>query len=193
VSRRDGETLAASTWLRLMKVHNLILARARRSLAGRCTLPQFDVLAQIDRSEDGLTFRELARHLLVSAGNLTVIVRRLEREGLVRREVVESDRRSYRIVLTPGGRRFIRALIPRHRRDLDRILGEIPGPVLRALRRRLGETAVFLEGASREGARDPQPRSEEDVALLGRRRRATKDPAALLAGRKGGVRARRAG
>lgn len=173
MSRREGETLAASTWLRLMKVHNLILARARRSLAGRCTLPQFDVLAQIERSGDGLTFRELSRRLLVSAGNLTVIVRRLESEGLVRRQVVESDRRSYRIVLTPRGRRFIRALVPRHRRDLDRILGGIPDTVLRGLRRRLGETARLLEAG---------PAAKPSLPTSSAPRRGA-----------GGVRARRAG
>jgi len=46
-----------------------------------CTFPQFDVLNQLDREPNGLTFVELSRRLLVTAGNLTGIVERLHAGG----------------------------------------------------------------------------------------------------------------
>jgi DNA-binding MarR family transcriptional regulator len=143
---------ALSLWLRLLKLHNLVQERVRRGLAGWCTLPQFDVLAQLARVPEGLTFRELSRRLLVSAGNLTGIVDRLESEGLVHREVVAHDRRSYRVRLTSAGRRRIGALIPRHRRDLASIFSKVPLPRQRALRRLLGEAARAVENGAAGGA-----------------------------------------
>jgi len=46
---------------------------------------------------------KLAEKTLVTKGTLTGIVDRLEKRGLVRREVPEGDRRSFIIMLTPQG------------------------------------------------------------------------------------------
>ncbi len=117
--------LALSLWVRLMKTYNLILRKARRAISSECTLPQFDVLAQLARAKDGLTFRELSERLLVSAGNLTGIVDRLEKERLAYREVPANDRRSFRIRLTAKGRLRARQLIDRHARDIQGILSAL--------------------------------------------------------------------
>lgn len=142
------EHRAMSLWLRLLKTHNLILREVRQGLPPGITLPQFDVLAQLARSPDGLTFRELSRHLLVSAGNITGIVDRLEKEGLVRREVVAHDRRSFRIRMTSTGSRRIAALVPRHKRDLERILSPVPARTQENLRRLLARAARLIEARS---------------------------------------------
>ena len=45
-------------------------------------MPQFDVLAELARApEQGFTFVELSRLLLVTSGNLTGIIDRLEADG----------------------------------------------------------------------------------------------------------------
>ena len=151
------DSVALSTWLRLLRAHGIIIREVRRSMAGQgTTLPRFDVLAQLHRTPDGLPPRELARRLLVSAGNLTVIVRQLEKEGLVRRVGVEGDRRSYLLVLTPAGRRRVARLVPRHRRDLQRLLSPVPARVLEELRELLGETIESLGDRGRGGRRPPR-------------------------------------
>lgn len=137
--------VALSLWVRLMKTHNLILNSVRQSLHGRCTLPQFDVMVQLHREPSGLTSREISRRLLVSAGNLTGIVGRLQADGLARREVVARDRRSFRIKLTPRGRRLMARLIETHRRDLEKILAPIPSGRQEALRSLLGVALRRLE------------------------------------------------
>jgi DNA-binding MarR family transcriptional regulator len=136
--------LGLSVWLRLMKAHNLILREARRSVGSRLTLPQFDVMAQLARRPEGMTFVELSRHLLVSAGNLTGIVDRLERERLVTREAHESDRRATRIRLTAAGRRRIAAVLPRHARDIESLFSGMPRGDVQRLRALLGRLTHTL-------------------------------------------------
>ena len=70
---------AAGVWIRLVKCHGLVMREVRRRVAqSDTTLPQFDVLAQLLRHPQGMTSTELSRVLLVTAGNLTGIVDRLE-------------------------------------------------------------------------------------------------------------------
>jgi len=78
------------------------------------TLPQFDVLAELARAEGhGFTFVDLSRLLLVTSGNLTGIVDRLEARNLVRREADLSDRRTIRVRLTQKGRTLTEEILPR--------------------------------------------------------------------------------
>ncbi len=53
--------------------------------------------------EKSLRMKELAERLGVTTGTLTVTVDRLEQKGLIERQPHETDRRSYRVVLTPNG------------------------------------------------------------------------------------------
>jgi len=133
---------ALSIWLRLLKAHTLILREVRRDFGEAATLPQFEVLAQLQREPSGLTLVDLSRRLLVSAGNLTGIVARLERDGLVRREADPFDRRAFRVRLTPRGRSRVERLIPRHARLLSLLLADLSPrdqEELRSLLGRLGD------------------------------------------------------
>jgi DNA-binding HxlR family transcriptional regulator len=53
-------------------------------------LPRFDVMAALYRRREGVTMSELSRMLLVSNGNATAVVDRLEADGLVRRTPVRN-------------------------------------------------------------------------------------------------------
>lgn len=55
--------------------------------------------------EKSLRMKELAEKLGVTTGTLTVTVDKLERKGLLERRPHESDRRSYRVVLTEEGKK----------------------------------------------------------------------------------------
>jgi DNA-binding MarR family transcriptional regulator len=143
----DSERLGLSVWLRLMKTYNLIFNELRRRVEGEfgCTFPQFDVLTQLARAENGASFVELSRRLLVTSGNLTGIVDRLEREGLVAREQNKTDRRSFRIKLTEKGRALTKTMVPKHARDIDAILDIIPQEDQLQLRELLGRLKQRLE------------------------------------------------
>ena len=133
-------------WLRMAKCYNLALREVRASLKDDCTLPQFDVLSQLKRAEvTGLTFSELSRKLLVTAGNLTGIIDRLEQQGLVRRETNPKDRRETFIKLTPAGSDTCAEIIPRHERDLIKIFSGLKPEVVESLRTGLAELRKHLD------------------------------------------------
>ena len=141
--------LAVSVWVRLLKTHGLVLRELRRRVPEELTLPQFDVLVQLHRRPEGMTSRELTRELLVTAGNVTGLVDRLEGLGLVERRPVPEDRRAARVVLTGRGRRVAGRAIPRHRRDVESLLSPLPPRDLARLRRLLGRLSRSLEEAPR--------------------------------------------
>jgi len=151
VRRSADRHLAVSTWLRLLHGYALIERELRHAVAEHCTFPQFDVLNQLERERDGLTFVELSRRLLVTAGNLTGIVDRLHAEGLVRRAVHPADRRAFRLTLTPKGRRLVRRAQGRHHRALTALLAGVPDRDLRGLRRLLDR--LRASASSRVAAR----------------------------------------
>jgi DNA-binding MarR family transcriptional regulator len=148
VSEDGSGRLAVSVWVRLLKAHGLVLRELRRRVPEDLTLPQFDVLVQLHRRPEGMTSRELTRELLVTAGNVTGLVDRLARMGLVERRPVPEDRRAVRIVLTARGRRVAARAIPRHRRDVEALLSPLPARDLARLRRLLGRLSRSLEEAA---------------------------------------------
>ena len=83
------ENLALSVWIRMLKVHNLVFRAARTRMAPYCTMAQFDVIAQLSREKDWTTPAELSRRLLVTAGNLTGLLDRMQKSGLVLRQLLE--------------------------------------------------------------------------------------------------------
>jgi len=94
-------------WLRLMACTNLVEGEIRSRLRTEhtTTLPRFDLMAQLQRQPAGMKMSELSRHLMVTNGNITGITDQLEKEGLVERIKVLTDRRSSLIRLTPKGKR----------------------------------------------------------------------------------------
>jgi DNA-binding MarR family transcriptional regulator len=102
----DPGRVSLRLWLRLLACANLIEKTVRARLAAEfsTTLPRFDVLATLEQAPDGLQLGELSRLLRVSNGNVTGIIARLTREGLVDRKTQPSDGRVVRVSLTPAGR-----------------------------------------------------------------------------------------
>ena len=116
-SRVDaGDHRALKRWLRLLPCSNLVEGRVRSRLRGEydCTLPRFDLLAQLDRHPDGLKMGELSRRLMVTGGNITGITDQLEADGWVERAGVDNDRRAWRVRLTARGKKAFRQMARTH-------------------------------------------------------------------------------
>lgn len=129
-------------WLKLLKVSRAIEAEVRERLRVEfsTTLPRFDVLAALDRHEQGLKMSALSGVLRVSNGNVTGIVERLVSDGLVLRVPVEGDRRAMLVRLTKKGKEDFTELASMHERWVNELLSSIaPGDAdnLRALLSRL--------------------------------------------------------
>ena len=93
-------------WLRLFTCTSLIEGEIRRRLRKQFgeTLPRFDLMAQLDRVEHGMTLGEVSKRMMVSAGNVTSLVERMVQAGYVERRTAPNDRRSQLIRLTRNGR-----------------------------------------------------------------------------------------
>lgn len=116
-SRVDGDDhRALRLWLRLLTCSNLVETRVRSRLRSDfdCTLPRFDLVAQLDRHPEGLKMGELSRRLMVTGGNITGITDQLEADGWVERAGVENDRRAWRVKLTPAGKKAFRQMAAVH-------------------------------------------------------------------------------
>jgi len=144
--------------LRLARCRNLMMREMRRSVERwNLTMPQFDVLAELARApEQGFTFVELSRLLLVTSGNLTGIIDRLEEYGLVKREPEATDRRVTRMKLTPVGRRRIEDILPLHAADVLQVLSVMPRERLALLNDLLGELRDALHTRETSSPRTPQ-------------------------------------
>jgi DNA-binding MarR family transcriptional regulator len=120
LDRKPDERSILRTWLRMLACTNIIEGRVRGALREKfdTTLPRFDLLAQLDaatvEAPRGLTMSELSRRLMVTNGNLTGLVDRLVREGLVTRVVSPPDRRAQMISLTAAGKDALDAMTPDH-------------------------------------------------------------------------------
>jgi DNA-binding MarR family transcriptional regulator len=112
-------------WIRLLGVTRSTEASLREFLrtGHGTTLPRFDVLAALWRRREGVSMTDLSRMLLVSNGNATAVVDRLEADGLVRRSASGSDRRTVHVALTDEGARRFDGLAAEHEQAVSRALG----------------------------------------------------------------------
>ena len=114
-------------WIRLLGVARAAESQLREYLRVEhgTTLPRFDVMAALYRRRDGATMSELSRMLLVSNGNATTVVDRLEKDGLVRRTASETDRRTVYVALTPEGLRQFERLAADHEREVNTMFADL--------------------------------------------------------------------
>jgi MarR family transcriptional regulator, 2-MHQ and catechol-resistance regulon repressor len=77
------------------------------------TQAQFGVLEVLGHLGP-MSLGELARKMLISCGNTTVIVDNLEKEGFLERTAHGKDRRVKVVQLTPKGRKFFLEIFPQH-------------------------------------------------------------------------------
>lgn len=106
-------------------------------------MARFDLLASLHR-HDGQTLAGLSRALLVTAGNVTGLVDRAERDGVVERRPDPDDRRASRVWLTDRGRTLIKSVLPIHDRTVHELIVGLPREDRRELRKVLGSLRDHL-------------------------------------------------
>ena len=113
-------------WIRILRAARAIEAEVRERLRINfdVTLPQFDVMAALERKPDGMTMTELSRFLMVSNGNVTGIIDRLVGDKLVARQAPANDRRAIIVRLTPRGLKDFTAMAKAHQGWVDNLLSD---------------------------------------------------------------------
>ena len=137
-------------WIRLLRVTRIAESDLREFLRTEheSTLPRFDVLAALHRARTPLTMSELSRQLLVSNGNTTTVVDRLELDGLVTRTPA-ADRRIIHVAMTDAGRTHFEQLASDHEARVNQLFGGLSGADLTALEDLLHRMTVTTEKATR--------------------------------------------
>ncbi len=102
-STRDG--LERRSWLAVVSAYQECNRRYAQMLSSaELTVPQFDVLNTIEWLGVQATPRAIAEQLLVTKGNITGLLRRLQQASLIDTEANPDDARSFRCRLTAAGR-----------------------------------------------------------------------------------------
>src|SRR5262249_48433504 len=119
----ETQVSAAKLWLIFAKAHRALSAHVEESVArhGLC-LSDFMALEAL-LHKGPLTVGEIGARVLLASGSMTAAVDRLEKLGLVRRELTEKDRRARVIHLTPRGKRLVEKIFEAHTRDLEDLMG----------------------------------------------------------------------
>src|ERR1017187_9605146 len=103
---------------------------------------QFNVLNLLRFNPAGLSQTDLSRQLIMHRSNVTGLVDRLEKRGLVTRREVAADRRAYSVVLTAAGTRLMRGILPRYYEEAARVWDRLPA-------RRAAELIADLQQVAR--------------------------------------------
>ena len=127
-------------WLRMVRLVNSQNGRlAERLRAHDISLAQFDVIAQIGFTE-GLTQRDLAARLLVTEGNVTQLLQKMEKKGLVTRR---PEGQCNRLRLSAAGRRLYSRVVPAQNREIARLFATLTGSEQDALSRLMRKVSRF--------------------------------------------------
>lgn len=132
---------ALGAFVKLVRAAESVTARVHRHLidAG-LTVSQFGALEALFHVGP-LSQAEIAKKVLKSTGNITMVIDNLERRGLVKRERQKDDRRYYIVQLTDEGRKLIKSIFPHHAAKIMeemRVLNSAEQATLGNLCRKLG-------------------------------------------------------
>ena len=136
-------------WSALLRVHAALLPVLERELAAAHGMPLswYDVLLELNAAPDRrLRMSELGSRVVLSRERVSRVVDELERAGLVLRERNPDDKRSVYAVITPAGRKRLRAAAPAYLSGIERhftghLSDDEAGTITAALERVLAASA----------------------------------------------------
>jgi DNA-binding MarR family transcriptional regulator len=125
-TKRQKESL--KLWIELLRYSNKleqIIDNKLRHNYGQ-NISRFDVLSQLDRAKpEGLTVGELAGQLIASKGNITGLLDRMQKDGLIEKEAKKNDRRSYLVRHTNKGRALFAEMAEKNAQWVETALADI--------------------------------------------------------------------
>lgn len=87
-------------------------------------VPRFYVLMHVNENP-GINYIVLSDLLLCTKSNTTRIVRGMQKDGLINREVDPDDRRSYQLTLSKAGMNLFDLVYPDYNRLVDRLMSRL--------------------------------------------------------------------
>lgn len=157
---------ALRLWLRLLACTTQLETEVRKRLRARfgITLARFDYLAQLDRMPEGLRMNALSRYLMVTNGSITGLTDEMEKEGLVARESVPDDRRSFLVRLTPQGQVLFKRMAAEHEAWVIELCGDLPLAQRKTLFELLGTLRLSISNQQAKAAPPTRKQAKESVS-----------------------------
>lgn len=116
---------ALDTYIKLARAANTTQNYAKTGLdEARLSYSQFAVLEALYHLGP-LYLGDLARRILRSSGNLTLVLDNLQKRGLVKRCQQGDDKRFVLATITPAGNKLIAKIFPYHARRITHIMGRL--------------------------------------------------------------------
>lgn len=110
------------SYVKLARAANTALGFARVGLEQADLTPsQFAVLEALYHVGP-LNLGDLARRILTSSGNLTLVIDNLEKRGLAKRKQQGKDKRFVLATITPAGKKLIARIFPQHARRIVEVM-----------------------------------------------------------------------
>jgi DNA-binding MarR family transcriptional regulator len=111
----------------LLTLHNAIQRRGDAFFQGAgLTDAQFNILNLIGLSNGPMDQLALTERLLVGKSSVSIVLNRMVKAGLIRREEHARDRRRVVLVLTRQGRELWRKIAPRYEEGVREIFSALP-------------------------------------------------------------------
>jgi DNA-binding MarR family transcriptional regulator len=111
------------------------------------SLPRYDVLTALAMNKTGVTMGDLAMMLMVTKGNITGVVRRLEHDGLVKKVTDKKDRRIQSVTISASGRKLWDKMHQDYERIISTLLAGASHAQVDTLTRSLEHTLKTVEEA----------------------------------------------
>ncbi|MDZ4729646.1 MAG: MarR family transcriptional regulator [Xanthomonadales bacterium] len=111
----------------------------------KSSLPRYDVLTALAMNKSGVTMGDLAVMLMVTKGNITGVVRRLEVDGLVNKVTSKKDRRIQSVTISKPGLRLWNVMDKDYDRIVSKLLAGATDAQIRNLTSALENTIRLIE------------------------------------------------
>ena len=132
-------------WVAVGRVNQLVRKRLGDALTKQgLDLPSYDVLSAVFRFP-GLTQSELADKLLVGRSNLSMLLPDMEKQGLLRREPDENDKRIRRVYLSANGKKQAKKGVKIQVLLIEHMMGSISDAECDAIGESMRKVIKYLE------------------------------------------------
>jgi len=134
-------------WIELIRCSNILERHVDKNLRQHHgqSISRFDVLSQLERvTEQGLTVGELGLKLIASKGNITGLVNRMIKDGLVTKESKSEDRRSYQVKISKKGLSLFKKMANDHASWIESSFSALNIDSMKDMTKLLAETRLSL-------------------------------------------------
>lgn len=137
--------LALNTWVKLARGFHSVNKRAMENIKSHnLTYPQFSVI-EILGHLGPLKVGEITDKMLISGGNMTLVLDQLENLGYLERVHSKEDRRAINIQLTSKGRKFFEEIFPPHAEKITEVINVLTAAEQKELGKLLKKLGTEIE------------------------------------------------